>query len=102
MIQQFLFVIQGIATEKTLVTYPDQGLRRSRAVYRYYLDLSKLEKLGWQVSVEWEEGLRRTIAWFEEYGETWFPNDIQGALKAHPGKGNPTAVNDAAHTLQST
>jgi len=58
---------------------------------RYYLEMSKLVALGWEIEMTWEKGLKQTIDWFVEHGDTWFQGDISGALKAHPGKGNPTS-----------
>lgn len=41
---------------------------------RYSVDFSKTsQKLGWQPSVDLEEGLRKTIAWYQENQEWWRP-----------------------------
>lgn len=39
--------------------------------FRYSINSEKLRGLGWQPEVSWEEGLRRTINWYEENGEWW-------------------------------
>lgn len=39
--------------------------------FRYALDSEKLKKLGWMPSLSWEEGLRRTIKWYQENREWW-------------------------------
>lgn len=36
------------------------------------LDCSKLQALGWEQKVGWEEGLRRTVSWYSAYGDTWW------------------------------
>lgn len=41
---------------------------------RYSVDFSKIEReLGWQPSLDVEEGLARTIAWYREHQEWWRP-----------------------------
>ena len=39
--------------------------------WRYAINSQKLRGLGWQPGVSWEEGLRRTIKWYQE-NETWW------------------------------
>lgn len=39
--------------------------------WRYAINFKKLRGLGWQPEVEWEEGLRRTIKWYQENGDWW-------------------------------
>mmetsp|Transcript_31818 Transcript_31818/g.53462 ORF Transcript_31818/g.53462 Transcript_31818/m.53462 type:complete len:357 (+) Transcript_31818:98-1168(+) len=56
---------------------------------RYFLETSKLAELGWKAEVEWEDGLKRTVDWYLEHGETWFETDLTTALRAHPGKAPP-------------
>lgn len=41
------------------ITKPDGTFRR-------YMDVNKVHNLGWQHSIEIEEGLRKTIAWYRE------------------------------------
>lgn len=43
--------------------YVDSGSR---------LDCSKLQALGWDQKVGWEEGLERTVGWYSAYGDTWW------------------------------
>ncbi|KAK3271374.1 rhm1-like protein [Cymbomonas tetramitiformis] len=38
---------------------------------------------------EWEDGIKRTIDWFQENGESWWGGDISHALIAHPRAGTP-------------
>jgi len=39
--------------------------------WRYAINSQKLRGLGWQPQVDWEEGLRRTIKWYQE-NEGWW------------------------------
>ncbi|KND05159.1 dTDP-glucose 4,6-dehydratase [Spizellomyces punctatus DAOM BR117] len=52
---------------------------------RYAIDSTKLEALGWKPKVEFEEGVKKTIAWYTKYSRKWW-SDISGALVAHPYK----------------
>lgn len=45
--------------------YVDSGSR---------LDCGKLQALGWEQKVGWEEGLRRTVGWYSAHGDTWWGN----------------------------
>lgn len=39
---------------------------------RYAIDFSKIKReLGWEPSVDLEEGLRRTVAWYRDNGDWW-------------------------------
>jgi dTDP-glucose 4,6-dehydratase len=41
---------------------------------RYVLDASKLQReLGWKPSVEWEQGLADTVAWYAAHRDWWEP-----------------------------
>jgi dTDP-glucose 4,6-dehydratase len=41
---------------------------------RYVLDATKLRReLGWAPSVEWEQGLADTVAWYADHREWWEP-----------------------------
>ena len=41
---------------------------------RYVLDSSKLRtELGWAPSIEWEQGLADTVAWYAEHRDWWEP-----------------------------
>lgn len=49
---------------------------------RYFVDCSKLEKLGWAQKVTWKEGLRETIQWYLNFGHEYW-DDVEPALEAH-------------------
>ena len=41
---------------------------------RYVLDSSKIRReLGWAPSVEWEQGLAQTVAWYADHRAWWEP-----------------------------
>eukprot|EP00948_MAST-09A_sp_MAST-9A-sp1_P002989 g2989.t1 len=50
---------------------------------QYFLDSTEIKKLGWRPTVTWEEGLRRTIAYYEKLDEKstiWKTRALQEAL----------------------
>ena len=50
--------------------------------FRYHIDCSSLEKLGWKQNVDFQNGIKMTKKWYlENLG--WFGN-IDNALSAHP------------------
>lgn len=50
----------------------------------YFMDVDKLEELGWSVKVSWEEGLKKTVAWYQQCNlSEWWP-DYETALVPHP------------------
>lgn len=49
---------------------------------RYYLDDAKLIKLGWNERMKWEDGLKKTLEWYQKNPNYW--GDISGALLPHP------------------
>lgn len=40
---------------------------------RYAIDASKLNALGWQPSMDWEEGMRLTVEWYRSNEAWWRP-----------------------------
>jgi dTDP-glucose 4,6-dehydratase len=55
---------------------------------RYEVDCSKIERLGWKPTVTFEQGIKKTIEWYSQHGESWW-GDISSALVPHPGKKIP-------------
>lgn len=50
---------------------------------RYAIDFSKLKnELGWEPSVSFEEGLQKTIAWYQDNAD-WWQNIKNGAYKKY-------------------
>lgn len=49
---------------------------------RYFVDCSKLEKLGWSQEISWEDGLRETVEWYLDIDSDYW-KDIEAVLHAH-------------------
>ncbi|MBN6050674.1 SDR family NAD-dependent epimerase/dehydratase, partial [Nonomuraea sp. RK-328] len=63
--------LTGSASEITFVPRPqdDPGIRRP--------DISLVtNRLGWSPKTPIEDGLRRTIAWFQEHAELWTARNV--------------------------
>ncbi|KAJ8656181.1 dTDP-glucose 4,6-dehydratase [Lichtheimia ornata] len=58
---------------------------------RYGVDFTKLEALGWKPKMGFEEGLRKTIEWYQHRTAEWW-GDVSGALVPHPLKALPPPV----------
>ncbi|KAF3004461.1 hypothetical protein E8E14_004179 [Neopestalotiopsis sp. 37M] len=48
----------------------------------YAVDFTKLADLGWSQKVALDDGFRRTVSWYERYGEQWW-----GDITSHLGSG---------------
>ena len=63
---------------------------------RYAVDDTKLRDLGWEQRTGFDEGLRRTVKWYAEFGEVWW-GDISHVLTPFPvvseGEVMPDEVN---------
>lgn len=62
-------ILELVGKEKNLIK-PVHGLRPGHD-QRYSLNSAKLRDLGWQPSVTLEEGLKRTVKWYQENQEWW-------------------------------
>jgi len=51
--------------------------------HRYAVDATKLKKLGWEQNTSFEDGLRKTVAWYRQFGERWW-GDISSVLSPFP------------------
>eukprot|EP01135_Chromosphaera_perkinsii_P012003 Nk52_evm11s2568 gene=Nk52_evmTU11s2568 len=55
---------------------------------RYRISSEKIHELGWRPRVGWEEGLKKTIAWYKDCRFRYFKSEeLQAALVAHPNEG---------------
>ena len=52
---------------------------------RYTIDCAKLAALGWTELMDFEEGMRATVAWYRNYQHRF--GNIESALVAHPRQG---------------
>ena len=75
--------LETSATGETTETYPDMDLityvtDRLGHDARYAIDSTKLQKeLGWEPSLQFEEGIEKTIKWYLE-NEVWMDNITSG------------------------
>ncbi len=61
-------ILEYFNKEKDIIEYVDD---RKAHDYRYSLDWSKINKLGWKPSVNFKEGLKRTIEWYKNNRDWW-------------------------------
>ena len=50
--------------------------------FRYNIDTTRLEQLGWTAKTSWKQGLRETATWYRKNLATW--GTLNEALKPHP------------------
>lgn len=55
---------------------------------RYFVDSTKLEKLGWEQKKSWAVGLAETVDWYLDVVGKDYWVDVETALKAHPFPGS--------------
>ena len=55
---------------------------------RYRIDSTKLKQLGWECEVSWEEGLRRTAAWYSDSKNLRRWSNLEQGLVPHPSLEN--------------
>jgi UDP-glucose 4,6-dehydratase len=71
--------------EAELITFvPDRKFND----LRYTINSGKLAKLGWKEEMSWDEGLQKTIDWYQKYTSRY--GNIEQALVAHPRIGTLT------------
>jgi len=62
-------VVRLMGKDETLITFVGD---RPGQVFRHTGDIGKIQRIfGWQPQVSWEDGLRRTIAWYEQNRQWW-------------------------------
>lgn len=71
----------ALAEHQNIIFVPDRPFND----LRYPLDCKKLNELGWKEQVTWEEGLAKTVVWYNKYSGNW--SDVEAALVAHPRRG---------------
>jgi dTDP-glucose 4,6-dehydratase len=62
------FILKDLGLSEELVEFVKDRPGHDR---RYSIDCSKIKKLGWKPKTNLEEGLRKTIYWFESNREWW-------------------------------
>ncbi|KAJ4119854.1 hypothetical protein NW768_010444 [Fusarium equiseti] len=66
---------------------------------RYAVDGSKLKRLGWEQKVSIDEGLKITVDWFTQFGESWW-GDISHVLTPFPTVSDGEMVPDDARSMR--
>lgn len=67
--------------------------------HRYAVNGDKLRRLGWQQKTFFQEGLRRTVEWYKEFGSNWWGN-IESRLQPFPLPATP--VRETIHKRQDS
>jgi len=62
------FILKELGKPEDFIEYVKDRPGHDR---RYSLDCSKVKKLGWSPKTKFEEGLKRTIAWYRANQEWW-------------------------------
>lgn len=63
------FLLEFLGGSEELIVYVDDRLAHDR---RYAIDSSKIQnELGWSPSVNFEEGIAKTFAWYKAHMEWW-------------------------------
>ncbi|KEY69402.1 hypothetical protein S7711_05716 [Stachybotrys chartarum IBT 7711] len=66
---------------------------------RYAVDGSKLRRLGWEQQTSLSEGIRITVDWYQQFGESWW-GDISHVLTPFPVVTEGEVVPDNAHLIR--
>jgi len=78
---QALMKILGLSDESKYMTYVKD---RAFNDVRYSIDSTKLHSLGWSPKVSWEEGMKRTVEWYQDPKNLARWPNYQSGLVAHP------------------
>ena len=64
-------ILRSLAKPESLI-HPVEGLRPGHD-QRYAVDTTQLRTLGWTPSLELDEGIERTVAWYQNRRDWWEP-----------------------------
>ena len=59
-------LIEKMGIDKTIEEASEFVEDRAFNDFRYCIDSSKLEMLGWNKTISFEEGIKRTILWYKQ------------------------------------
>lgn len=71
------------STPEELSTWVEYTEDRPFNDQRYATDGSKLAALGWQQKTSFDDGLKKTVDWYRQFGEVWW-GDISRVLTSFP------------------
>lgn len=63
-------ILKELGKDESYIEYVEHRLGHD---FRYAIDDSKIRTLGWQPNISFEEGLKRTIQWYQENEWWWKP-----------------------------
>jgi dTDP-glucose 4,6-dehydratase len=63
-------ILEELGKPKSLIKFVEDRLGHD---FRYSLNCNKIGKLGWRAKTSFEEGIRKTISWYEENEWWWTP-----------------------------
>jgi dTDP-glucose 4,6-dehydratase len=82
-------ILDALGKPHSLINYVTDRLGHDR---RYAIEASKTEtELGWKPSITWEEGLQKTIDWYQE-NQAWTTRIRNGAYRDYYEKQYGTAL----------
>jgi dTDP-glucose 4,6-dehydratase len=82
-------ILDALGKSHSLINYVTDRLGHDR---RYAIQASKTEtELGWKPSISWEEGLAKTISWYQE-NQDWISRIRNGAYREYYEKQYGTAL----------
>lgn len=61
---------------------------------RYAVDATRLQQLGWRQKVPFEEGLKKTVAWYRRFGDRWWGDVAKVVEGAFPVVSGGVVVSD--------
>ncbi|XP_069746445.1 dTDP-D-glucose 4,6-dehydratase-like isoform X1 [Narcine bancroftii] len=80
--KELVRLIKETASESELKLWIDHVSDRPSNDLAYPMSSKKLHRLGWEPKVPWEEGIRKTIKWYETNFHNW--SDAENALAPFP------------------
>ena len=64
-------ILTFLEKPKSLIRHIED--RAGHDIDRYSLNCEKLQALGWRRTVDFEDGLKQTVAWYQEREDWWRP-----------------------------
>ncbi|XP_072114846.1 dTDP-D-glucose 4,6-dehydratase-like isoform X2 [Mobula birostris] len=80
--KELVHLIKETVSESELELWIDHVNDRPSNDLGYPMNSKKLHRLGWKPKVPWEEGIRKTIKWYETNFHNW--SDAENALAPFP------------------